>query len=93
MLKVGDKVAVIARNSADKKYAAANAKNTHTVLRNESKSCVCSLLVICTIISTCICQCASIRQGLGALSSVSVFYRTAFARQFGDERIRWHTHT
>jgi crotonobetainyl-CoA:carnitine CoA-transferase CaiB-like acyl-CoA transferase len=74
MLKVGDKVAVIARNSADKKYAAANAKNTHTVLRNESKSCVCSLLVICTIISTCICQCASIRQGwerqVACLSSI-----------------------
>jgi hypothetical protein len=32
MLKVGDKVAVIARNSADKKYAAANAKNTHHYL-------------------------------------------------------------
>jgi hypothetical protein len=53
MLKVGDSVAVIARNSADKKYATANAKNTQTASRNESKSCVCSLFVMPTIISTC----------------------------------------
>jgi hypothetical protein len=29
MVSMGDKVAVIARNSVDKKYAEANATNTH----------------------------------------------------------------
>lgn len=30
---------------------------------------------------------------LAPLCCGTVFYRTAFARQFGNERIRWHTHT